>query len=347
MWRCFTRGKVDGAMLVSGEKQLQASMRRAWRGSPTLKGGPPADRCRIRHRANRWPGANPFANRSPIIGKNSAARSRRPRVIGWGSSRRCFGTFELLRHALPGVLVARVRALDAGRPAPPAIVRRLVGSLNPPGDPWALWQYIAYDYELHGRPIPEVFRPMTDTRAVHAAISNRLVQQDSTSGAARWGPATVPCRDAASPSRPRGPAPAESSTTAGCPSALRPDKPWKEPTQKLFPRTRQHAAGRFPTSPGGGASVPPSRPSCASTRTILPNTICPRTAAVLLRTAAARPRLSCDGRPLGVEPGAARDPRRWSPRAVPSGSICACDARWPRCDRRQDRRDSTGAALPV
>ena len=26
-------------------------------------------------------------------------------------------------------------ALDAGRPAPPAIVRRLVGSLNPPGDP--------------------------------------------------------------------------------------------------------------------------------------------------------------------------------------------------------------------
>ena len=47
-----------------------------------------------------------------------------------------------------------------------------------PADPWALWQYIAYDYERHGRAIPEVFRPMTDTSAVHTALDNRLAEQE-------------------------------------------------------------------------------------------------------------------------------------------------------------------------
>jgi superfamily II DNA or RNA helicase len=51
---------------------------------------------------------------------------------------------------------------------------------NAPADPWALWQFIAYDYELAGRAIPEVFRPMTDTRAVHAVIHDRLMQQELT-----------------------------------------------------------------------------------------------------------------------------------------------------------------------
>jgi superfamily II DNA or RNA helicase len=49
---------------------------------------------------------------------------------------------------------------------------------DPPSDPWALWQYIACDYERTGRPIPEVFRPLTDTRPVRAAINERLVQQE-------------------------------------------------------------------------------------------------------------------------------------------------------------------------
>ena len=51
---------------------------------------------------------------------------------------------------------------------------------NAPADPWALWQFIAYDYELAGRAIPEVFRPMTDTRAIHAVIHDRLMQQELT-----------------------------------------------------------------------------------------------------------------------------------------------------------------------
>lgn len=45
---------------------------------------------------------------------------------------------------------------------------------NPPVDPWALWQYLAYSLELQGKPIPEVLRPLTNTAVVHAAIDARL-----------------------------------------------------------------------------------------------------------------------------------------------------------------------------
>ncbi|MBI5380653.1 MAG: DEAD/DEAH box helicase [Opitutae bacterium] len=47
-----------------------------------------------------------------------------------------------------------------------------------PADPWALWQYLAYDYERHGREIPAVFRPLTNTAPIHAALADRLLQQE-------------------------------------------------------------------------------------------------------------------------------------------------------------------------
>jgi hypothetical protein len=47
-----------------------------------------------------------------------------------------------------------------------------------PADPWALWQYLAYDAELAGRPIPEVFRPLTDTAAIRAVIEERLAHHE-------------------------------------------------------------------------------------------------------------------------------------------------------------------------
>ena len=47
-----------------------------------------------------------------------------------------------------------------------------------PADPWALWQYIAYDWERAGWTIPEVFRPMTDTTKVRALLEDRLVQRE-------------------------------------------------------------------------------------------------------------------------------------------------------------------------
>ena len=47
-----------------------------------------------------------------------------------------------------------------------------------PADPWALWQYIAYDYELAGRALPDVFRPLTNTAPIRAVIEERLAQHE-------------------------------------------------------------------------------------------------------------------------------------------------------------------------
>ncbi|HEY0944170.1 MAG TPA: DEAD/DEAH box helicase [Opitutaceae bacterium] len=48
----------------------------------------------------------------------------------------------------------------------------------PPQDPWQLWQYIAADWENKGRPLPEAFRPMTDTAAVHARLDEIFVERE-------------------------------------------------------------------------------------------------------------------------------------------------------------------------
>lgn len=48
----------------------------------------------------------------------------------------------------------------------------------PPADPWALWQYIAYDYERTRREIPAVFRPLTHTAAIGPAVTERLAQNE-------------------------------------------------------------------------------------------------------------------------------------------------------------------------
>jgi hypothetical protein len=47
-----------------------------------------------------------------------------------------------------------------------------------PADPWALWQYLAYDCELAGRPIPAAFRPMTNTDPIRAVITDRLAHHE-------------------------------------------------------------------------------------------------------------------------------------------------------------------------
>ncbi|MBS0632144.1 MAG: DEAD/DEAH box helicase [Verrucomicrobia bacterium] len=47
-----------------------------------------------------------------------------------------------------------------------------------PADPWALWQYIAYDYELAGREIPAVFRPLTNTAPIRSVIEERLAHRE-------------------------------------------------------------------------------------------------------------------------------------------------------------------------
>jgi hypothetical protein len=107
-----------------------------------------------------------------------------------------------------------------------------------PADPWALWQYIAYDYELAGRPIPEVFRPLTNTAAIRTAIAEHMLESDlaawkralavtdDSGSLPRTHPATVDVVGLRARVRPEGGLTIE--TRAG------PGKSWRAPPQKWF-----------------------------------------------------------------------------------------------------------------
>ena len=47
-----------------------------------------------------------------------------------------------------------------------------------PADPWELWQYLALDWDRHGRPLPAAFLPMTDLPATRARIGQRLIEEE-------------------------------------------------------------------------------------------------------------------------------------------------------------------------
>jgi superfamily II DNA or RNA helicase len=131
---------------------------------------------------------------------------------------------------------------------------------EPPRDPWALWQYIAYHYEQTGREIPEVLKPLTDTTAVHAAVDDQLVQQEL----AVW-------REAFAAPETTGTAHSDNAATAivGLRARMNPlgrflievkpsaDKPWRPPTQRWFTAL---AASR----PADFASRPPTEAALAS-----------------------------------------------------------------------------------
>jgi superfamily II DNA or RNA helicase len=109
---------------------------------------------------------------------------------------------------------------------------------RPPADPWALWQYLAYDAERAGRPIPEMFRPMTSTAAVHALLSERLVQQELASWRRALQEENFPGQTAA-PANPligiaglRGRLTNEGGLCIE--TRLAADKPWKTPPQTWF-----------------------------------------------------------------------------------------------------------------
>ncbi|HVU34442.1 MAG TPA: DEAD/DEAH box helicase [Opitutaceae bacterium] len=49
---------------------------------------------------------------------------------------------------------------------------------RPPGDPWELWQYLAYSLEIQGQPIAEMFRPMTDTAAIRTRLDGQAARRE-------------------------------------------------------------------------------------------------------------------------------------------------------------------------
>jgi len=103
-----------------------------------------------------------------------------------------------------------------------------------PADPWALWQYLAYDYERAGRAIPEVLAPFTDTAGIRERLETRLLEKEL----GEWRELLVP------PSRPHGPDAFREKPVAGLRLRLTeadewrievrtaPDKPFKDPAQK-------------------------------------------------------------------------------------------------------------------
>jgi hypothetical protein len=126
-------------------------------------------------------------------------------------------------------------------PGAPLYAPALAGwwdSANAPADPWALWQYLAHDHELHGRPIPEVFQPLTRTAGLAAVIAERQVQRElvlwrRALGGADGSPETLPAHPAAA-------------EIAGLRARVRPEgglvlevragpgKPWRAPARKWF-----------------------------------------------------------------------------------------------------------------
>ena len=106
---------------------------------------------------------------------------------------------------------------------------------HPPADPWALWQYIAYNWELHGREIPEPFRAMTDTDKIRTALESRLTEHELT----RWrqalgtNPATGHINKTLSPDeQPDLRVRLSAKGAAILEARFHPEKPWKTPPKK-------------------------------------------------------------------------------------------------------------------
>ncbi|MGH7943438.1 MAG: SNF2-related protein [Opitutaceae bacterium] len=179
-----------------------------------------------------------------------------------------------------------------------------------PRDPWALWQYIAYDYELHGRTIPEAFRPMTDTRAVHDMVSDRLVQQELESWRRALRAASAET-DSVEPNPIAGAAGVRARLGHGggllievCPAR---DKPWKPPTQKWLRDLRDARPADFEYLPAAEAALGLALgfelrhgAHIHSPKLELPPNI---TSALLRHTAARGAVLLPDGSPFAIEPG--------------------------------------------
>ncbi len=210
-----------------------------------------------------------------------------------------------------------------------------------PADPWALWQFIAYDYERTGHAIPEVFRPLTDTRAVHAAINERLVQKEL----AAWRAAL------AGPDKPSAPGPtagvaglrARVGPSGGLLIEVRagPDKPWKAPAQKWFnalDAARPADFEHLPPAEAALATALAAEYGAGLDFSLSPKQPLPGEAAEgLFRTAAARGAFVLpDGRPFAIEPAP----------LVPEATVSATAS--DRLDLRlvtPDGRDATGAAV--
>ena len=181
---------------------------------------------------------------------------------------------------------------------------------NAPEDPWALWQFIAYDYELAGRAIPEVFRPLTDTKAISAVIHERLMQHELTT----WRKA-LSAPSEASPATRTNPVAglvglrARVSSEGGLIIEQRagPGKSWKAPTQKWFLALATARPADFEPLPPADAALADAlaaelRISQGAARILPKGGLPAEIAETLFLTSAARAAIVLpDGKPFAIE----------------------------------------------
>lgn len=223
-----------------------------------------------------------------------------------------FAEFQLANGRLyPGALLRHGFDYTAPRGAPlyaPAYVGWW-DDATAPADPWALWQFIAYDYELSARPIPELFQPLTHTAALRAIIAARVAEHEL----AAWQRALA----AAEASVSSGAIAPAAAAIDGIRARIRPDglvvvelraaanQPWKLATQTVL-------AALGSTRPADFEHLPPPEAALANALAAeargglaagLKNPLPPDVVATLFRTRAATDAwVQGDGQALTIEP---------------------------------------------
>jgi superfamily II DNA or RNA helicase len=178
-----------------------------------------------------------------------------------------------------------------------------------PADPWALWQYLAYSAELHGHPIPEGLRPLTDTSRVHAALEALLTRQQQNAWRTALSTPTEldealpasPLRDGIASLR------ARLSSEGGMFIEARaaPEKPWKPPSQKWTSALLRALPADFESFAPAEAALALSlaMSNRYGYRGTLKHALPPDIAGAVLASRAAQPAIVLpDGRPFAIEP---------------------------------------------
>jgi superfamily II DNA or RNA helicase len=177
-----------------------------------------------------------------------------------------------------------------------------------PADPWALWQFIAYDLTQRGRPIPPVFAPLTDTAPVHASLDALLAQQQlhtwrmALTQPANLGYVEPSAGPLAAGTNLRARLAADGGLFLEMRAAL--DKPWKAPLHKWLTQLLRARASDFDALPPAEAAL--ALALALACRTIYPpsgkQALPPETAGEILANRAAHGAIVLpDGRPFTFE----------------------------------------------
>ncbi|MDQ5979513.1 MAG: hypothetical protein QG602_2487 [Verrucomicrobiota bacterium] len=132
---------------------------------------------------------------------------------------------------------------------------------HPPADPWALWQYIAFDWERSGRPIPEIFRPQTDTAPLAARLERQLLAREledwNRALALRPGADPVYGYQVRAPFEPPADIRLRLDSSEGFLLEVRSaaDKPWKFPTAKWLESLRRAGPAELAPLPAPAAAL--------------------------------------------------------------------------------------------